>query len=139
MDNKHIIQLGVGAVVFNDDTILLVKRKNPPNQHQWAIPGGKVKYGEALKEAVKREILEETGIVIHVQEPIYTFEVIKTNDINETSLHYVVIDFTAEYISGTPSANDDAEQTSWVSRAEYSSLDINSITQQLLRDKFDFP
>lgn len=139
MGQKKTIQLGVGAIVFKDDTILLVKRKNPPNQNQWAIPGGKVNYGEPLKNAVEREILEETGIVIHAQEPIYTFEVIETNATKETSLHYVIIDFTAQYVSGLPSANDDAEQASWVSRDKFTLLEINNITKKLLREQFDFP
>jgi len=133
------IQLGVGAVVFKDDAVLLVKRKNPPNQNQWAIPGGKVKYGEPLKDAVERELLEETGIVIHAQEPIFTFEVIETNPVNKVSLHYIVIDFTAEYISGTPSANDDAEQACWVSKDDFTSLHVNNVTIKLLREKFNFP
>jgi len=139
MESKNSIQLGVGAIVFKNDAVLLVKRKNPPHQHQWAIPGGKVHYGESLKDAVEREILEETGIVIHAQEPIYTFEVIDTNKANNTPFHYVVIDFDAQYISGTPRANDDAEQASWVSRKEYASLNVNNITRKLLNEEFEFP
>ena len=89
-------------MVFKADAVLLVKRKNSPNQLQRAIPGGKVRYSEPLKTAVSREILEETRIVIHVQEPIYTFEVIETTRTNNIPFHYVVIDFNAQYISGHP-------------------------------------
>mgnify|MGYP000467610868 CR=1 FL=1 len=139
MCSTNIIQLCVGAVVFKDDAVLLVKRKKPPNQSQWAIPGGKVRYNEPLKTAVSREILEEAGIVIHAQEPIYTFEVIDTNRTNDIPFHYVVIDFNAQYISGVPRASDDAEQARWISRKEYSSLNISNITKKMLREKFEFP
>jgi len=139
MHDSNSIQLGVGAIVFKDDAVLLVKRKNPPNQNQWAIPGGKVNYGETLKAAIEREILEETQVVIHALEPIFTFEIIDTNKSSDTPFHYVVIDFTAQYISGVPSANDDAALANWVSREKYSSLDINDITRELLREKFNFP
>lgn len=139
MGNKNSIQLGVGAIVFKDDAILLVKRRNPPHQHQWAIPGGKVNYGESLKEAVKREILEETGIIIDVQESIYTFDIIEADEKNNTTLHYVVIDFTAQYISGNPKAADDAEQAEWISREHFHALDISHSTRKLLAEQFQFP
>lgn len=139
MQNKENIQLGVGAIVFNDDAVLLVQRKNPPNQYQWAIPGGKVNYGEPLKDAVEREILEETNVVIHALEPVYTFEIIETSTTNDTPFHYVVIDFEAQYISGDPTANDDAAKAEWISRKAFSSLEVNNITQNLLREKFNFP
>ena len=139
MRQHKIIQLGVGAVVFKDDAVLLVKRKNPPNQHQWAIPGGKVRYGEPLKEAVERELLEETGIVIHAQEPIFSFEIIESNASNKTSLHYVIIDFYADYISGIPLANSDAALAKWIKRDDIKNLDVNETTIELLRIKFNFP
>lgn len=139
MDKTNSIQLGVGAIVFKDDAVLLVKRKNPPNQNQWAIPGGKVRYGEPLKKAVERELLEETGITIKARKPVFTFEIIEADASQETPFHYVVIDFSAEYLSGEPFARDDAEEASWVSRSDFSSLDINPITTSLLKEKFNFP
>ncbi len=140
MPENNIIQLGVGAVVFKDDAVLLVKRKNPPNKDQWAIPGGKVHFCEPLKSAVAREILEETGIVIEVLEPIFTFEVILTKEEETESgpVHYVVIDFAANYHSGEVCAADDAKIASWVKREEYRKLDINQETKALLQDKFNF-
>lgn len=139
MGNKNNIQLGVGAIVFKNDAVLLVKRKNPPQQHQWAIPGGRVNYGEPLKEAVRREILEETGIVVDVQESAYTFEVIETDEKSGTTLHYVIIDYTARYLSGNPKAADDAEQAEWISREDFHSLDISHTTKTLLAELFQFP
>ncbi|MGD8925987.1 MAG: NUDIX hydrolase [Thioalkalispiraceae bacterium] len=138
MEKQTNIQLGVGGVVFKDDAVLLVKRKNPPNQNQWAIPGGKVKLGEPLKTAVEREVLEETGIVIDAVKPIFTFEVIQ-NQNNDTYLHYVIIDFMAEYTSGTPIASDDALQANWIKRSDFGLLDVNNVTIKLLREQFNFP
>ncbi|RLE50492.1 MAG: NUDIX hydrolase, partial [Candidatus Methanomethylicota archaeon] len=58
--NQPIV--GVGAVIIDDNgKILLVKRAQPPGKDLWAIPGGIVKLGETLRNAVKREIKEETG------------------------------------------------------------------------------
>ncbi len=138
---QNIIQLGVGAVVFKDDAILLVKRRNPPYRDQWAIPGGKVRFCEPLKEAVAREILEETGIGIDVQEPIYTFEVISDRAENgsQDKLHYIVIDYFAVYRCGDIQAGDDASSAAWISRTTFNDLDVNQETRTLLHDKFSFP
>lgn len=139
MDDNKNIQLGVGAVVFKDNAVLLVKRKNPPCKNQWAIPGGKVKFREPLRQAVEREILEETGIVIHAQEPVYTFEVIEEDVKNKTELHYVIIDFTAKFLSGEIFAADDAKEAAWVGKDRYYTLDINQETAKLLEKEFKFP
>ena len=55
------IRLTVDAIIETAvDTVLLIKRKNPP--HGWALPGGFVDYGETVEKAVRREALEETGL-----------------------------------------------------------------------------
>ncbi|MBW2439133.1 MAG: NUDIX domain-containing protein, partial [Deltaproteobacteria bacterium] len=59
--------VAVGAIVFENDRVLLVRRGQPPSQDLWAIPGGRVKLGETLQEAAEREILEETGITIRAR------------------------------------------------------------------------
>ena len=54
--------VGVGAIVVHEGRILLVKRAAEPGRGLWAIPGGRLKLGETLKECARREILEETGV-----------------------------------------------------------------------------
>jgi len=60
------MQVAVDAVVFtianNDLKILLIKRKYPPYQGQYALPGGFVLLDENLEEAAQRELEEETGV-----------------------------------------------------------------------------
>ena len=46
-----------------EERVLCVSRKDDP--HAWGIPGGKVEPGEAPKAAAKRELAEETGLVMH--------------------------------------------------------------------------
>lgn len=72
------IKVAVDAIVFGYSknegvSVLLIKRKYPPFKDSWAIPGGFILEGESLEEAVKRELLEETGIKVNYLEQLYTF------------------------------------------------------------------
>jgi len=122
----------VGAVVFNEDKVLLVLRGKPPAEKQWSIPGGCVELGETLQEAAEREITEETGIVIQAKKPIYTFDVIERDKDGKIRFHYVIVDLAADYVSGELKAGDDAVDVSWVSRKDLNNLNVSNATRKLL-------
>ncbi|MGD1986971.1 MAG: NUDIX domain-containing protein, partial [Desulfobacterales bacterium] len=86
----------------------------------------------------EREIREETGIRIRAAEPIYTFDVIERDKTGSIRFHYVIVDLSAEYVSGELTAGDDAIDARWISADEINSLAVSSTTLQLLKDKFDF-
>ena len=90
-------RVAVGAVVFKDERVLLVRRGQPPSEDLWAIPGGSVEIGETLQEAAEREILEETGIKIRAGEPVFTFDVIERDRTGKIRFHYVIVDLVADY------------------------------------------
>lgn len=129
---------GIGAIVFHKNRVLLVKRNNPPHAGQWAIPGGRINFGETLQQAAEREILEETGIRIKAGEPVFAFDDIRHDDHNRCRLHYVVVDLAAEYLGGEPVAGDDAAEAMWVSADELGSLPVNPTTLQLLKNHYSF-
>ncbi len=131
-------QVGVGAVVFHQNQILLIKRGQPPNVNQWTIPGGRIEMGETLQQAAEREILEETGIIIKAGDPVFAFDLIQHDDDNQDQLHYVIIDLAAKYLSGKPVANDDATEARWVSASELSELAVNETTLRLLKNHYEF-
>ena len=128
----------MGAVVFREDRVLLIRRGQAPAKNLWAIPGGSVEIGETLQQAAEREILEETGIRIRAARPIYIFDVIERDESESIRFHYVIIDLSAEYVSGELSAGDDAVEARWVSAEEINGLAVNSTTLQLLKTKFGF-
>lgn len=129
-------QVAVGAVVFHQNRVLLVKRGKPPSQNQWAIPGGSVKLGETLQEAAQREIYEETGIVIRALEPICIFDLVERDSSNKIRFHYVIIDLIAEYQGGNPHPGDDALDAAWFSETQIETLMLNRQTRQLLKKRF---
>ena len=130
--------VAVGAIVFKDNQVLLVRRGKPPAEDLWAIPGGRVEIGETLQEAAEREIMEETGVSIRALVPVYTFDVIDRDTRGRIQFHYVIVDLTAEYIEGEPRAGDDAAAARWVSSDELSMLKVSSKTRQLLTAQFNF-
>ena len=128
----------VGAVVFKDRAVLLVKRGKAPAQGMWAIPGGSIRLGETLQAAVEREILEETGIVVRAREPVFVFDVIEPDEDGRVKYHYVIVDLVAEYVAGELHHGDDAADARWVREAELASLHVNPATRHLLAEQFDF-
>ena len=61
------ITVDCALVRYNDNAgvdVLLIKRKNEPYKDCWALPGGFMEIDESLDSAVKREVMEETGIDI---------------------------------------------------------------------------
>lgn len=69
--------LTVDMVVFGYDgtslQLVLVQRGIPPFKGSWALPGGFVRVDEALEEAARRELEEETGLTRIYMEQLYTF------------------------------------------------------------------
>ena len=106
-------EVAVGAVVRRGDEILLVQRGRGAAVGQWAIPGGRVEFGEGLKAAVAREVLEETGLDVKVGRFLGWAE--RMGD-EPAPYHYVILDFAAELLdpAATARAGDDADDVAWV-------------------------
>lgn len=119
-------EVAVGAVVLVGDRILLVQRKNPPNQGGWSFPGGRVERGEPLVEAVRREVLEETGLDVVATDLIEVFEVV------DATYHYVILDYLAAPTrpNQTLRAGDDALDARFVPLAD---LDTYALSEAMHR------
>lgn len=103
------IGIGVGAVVFRGDDVLVIKRGKEPFVGRWSIPGGGLHHGERLEDAVRREVMEETGVSIRIGGLIGVFEVVPEDDGGPApARHLVLIDYWAEWEAGEPVAGDDA-------------------------------
>lgn len=126
-------RVGVGAIVIEKDRVLLVCRGIPPSRGLWAIPGGGVEIGETLKDAAEREILEETGIRIEADRPVYSFDFIERDDEGEIRFHYVIVDFMARYLGGEVKAADDAADAKWLTWKEIQALPVSPNTLRVLR------
>ncbi len=123
--------VGVGGVLIKDETILLVRRGHPPGRGLWSIPGGLVRLGERLKEAVKREIKEECGLDIEPIAPIKVFDVIEEHD-GRVRFHYVIVDYLCEVKGGAVHPGSDVEELRWVNLEEALTFPLTKGTRELI-------
>jgi 8-oxo-dGTP diphosphatase len=85
--------VGVGAVVFDADCVLLVRRAKAPLAGEWSLPGGAVELGETLEEALVREVTEETGLHVTPLQVVKAFDHIDRDAEGRIRFHYVLVDF----------------------------------------------
>ncbi len=129
--------LGVGAIILDGDSILLVERGREPLKGYWSLPGGMLETGETLHEGVKREILEETGLVIHPLQIAEVFERIMRDAEGRAEYHYVLIDYLCVVTGGELAAGDDVSRTEWVLRKDLPGVRLTEGTLPVIEKAFN--
>lgn len=119
-------RLAVSCAVLREDTVLLVRRGKAPAKGRWAFPGGSVEPGERMASAVRREVREETGLMIDTPRFLVHHEVI------EPGFHYVIVVHRAEAPDGEPTAADDAAEARFVPFSELEALDVTETTLETI-------
>lgn len=103
--------IGVGAMVWNGDRLLLGKRISAHSENSWQFPGGHLEFGETVEACARREVEEEAGIKIcNIIPSGFTNAVFIDAD-----KHYVTLFVSSEYDSGelTVMEPDKCEQWRW--------------------------
>jgi 8-oxo-dGTP diphosphatase len=123
--------LTVDAVITaEDDKIIFIRRKNPPYQGSWALPGGFVEYGETVEEAVLREVKEETGISIEIQELLGVYSHLE----RDPRGHMITVCFLALKTEGDLKADTDAAEVSSFTVHEALEMDLAFDHHEILKD-----
>ncbi|MDX1421907.1 MAG: NUDIX hydrolase [Kiloniellales bacterium] len=105
--------IGVGVVVFKDDRVLLIRRAKAPRAGAWALPGGRQRLGETVRQTAAREVGEETGVDVEVTALLDVVDSLHRGEDGRIAYHYTLIDFLAEWRAGTPAAAGDAAEVTW--------------------------
>lgn len=125
--------MSVGAVIIEKGKVLLIRRAAPPGKGLWAVPGGTVKLGEKLVDAVKREVKEETGLEIEVGKLIDLVEVLTKDEKGRIEYHYVIADYEAKVIGGKLKASSDALEVKWFNLNEIDKIEATKSTKKILK------
>jgi 8-oxo-dGTP diphosphatase len=127
--------VGVGAVVIKDGKVLLIKRGKEPLRGRWLVPGGTVELGETLREAVIREVREETGLDVV---PLEMLTVVDHIDRPEGRVlhHYVIVDYLCEPVAGKLRAASDADAAAFVAQEDLPAYDLPPAALEVVEDGF---
>jgi ADP-ribose pyrophosphatase YjhB (NUDIX family) len=126
----------VGALIFRGrgrrGSILLVERGKNPLKGFWSIPGGLVETGETLDDAVRREVLEETGLRVKPVELFGIFERLMRDARGRAEYHYVLLDYVCTIIGGKLRAGDDVARVEWVTRGRLGDYKMTEGTREVI-------
>ena len=114
--------LAVSAAIFRDGRILIVRRRRPPAQGLYTLPGGGVELGETLEQAVVREIREETALEIEPIELVGFRQAIARDAVGRVERHFVILPFAAHWIAGEVSLNEELAEAHWLAPSELAGL-----------------
>jgi len=104
--------------------VLLVERAKPPWQGSWSLPGGHVEWGETLRAAAVREVLEETGIEVVIDRLVETIDVINRDESGLILSHYALTVFAGHVVGGLLRPGSDAARVAWAEPARLAHLPL---------------
>ena len=128
--------VGVGAIILKRDRILMAQRGKEPLKGWWSLPGGALEIGESLKDAVCREVREETGLEIRPLGVVEIFERIMRDAAGVPEYHYVLIDYMCRATGGTLRPGDDVCSVEWTARKDLPKLQITEGTLGVIEKAF---
>lgn len=124
MRKKQLI-VGMGLLVNKAGKMLITLRNDPENSrthNKWEIPGGKVEFGETIKQAVKREMKEEVGVDVEFlkRPPIITTNIWKNPTVQ---VQVFLIGYLCRTNQNPYPANDETMGVKWVDAEDIVELD----------------
>lgn len=132
------VRVRVNGILIRDSRMLLVEINSPTrNEPFWMPPGGGVQFRESLETALKREVEEETGLMIEADKLLYISEYLK-DDWHAVEFYYLCKIYGGEPKLGhDPELDEKAQLLSdlqWVGRDEISGMNV---FPQFIKDDFD--
>ena len=126
--------VGVGAIIFRDQRVLLVQRGSEPALGKWSLPGGLVELGESLHDAVRREVREEVGLTVKVQDLVVALDRVIPDEEGRIEYHYILLDFICEPERGEePSPASDVKDCRFLPLDELSHYNLTRGTEKVIR------
>ncbi len=125
--------VGVGAIIRDGDRIVLIRRNQEPSRGRWTFPGGLVELGEPVRDAARREALEETGLVVEIGEVAAVLDNVVHDEAGRIRYHYVIVDFLARPVGGRLQPGSDVGDARWAGLADLDALDVTEKAAEIAR------
>ena len=116
--------VGVGAVVWKDSKVLLIRRANDPGAGTWSLPGGTQEIGETIRETAIREVREETSVEIKNLRFLGAFDSIQHDEGGRVLYHYTLINYEAFWVSGDPKPGEAETEARFIAVEGLTDLDL---------------
>ena len=120
----------VGALIFNPDGKLFLM-KSHKWKGQYVMPGGHIELGESMEQALKREIMEETGLDIYDIEFIGFQEFIFDDTFWERK-HFIFFDYACKTDSTDVTLNSEAQEYVWIAVEDVLKLQLDPFTKKAI-------
>ena len=117
---------GVGGIIVHNESVLLIRRNQPPSKGEWSFPGGVVEVGGSLEDAVKREIMEEVSIRAEIKGLVGVFDRIVLDSAKRVQYHYIIADYWGQFVSGVPVAGSDVSDARFVNILKIGDLNVSN-------------
>jgi 8-oxo-dGTP diphosphatase len=109
------VRAGVGIMILKDDKVLLGRRNSDPKkasselhgESSWTMPGGKIHFGEKIRDSAEREMKEETGLIPK------KLKIVSIGNEIVKDAHFVTIGFFCDEFEGEPKVMEPDEITEW--------------------------
>jgi 8-oxo-dGTP diphosphatase len=129
--------VGVGGLVIDRNRVLLIRRGSEPLKGHWSIPGGLLELGEELAEGVRREMKEETGLIVEPLEILTVFDRI-TRRRARVQYHYVIVDYVCRRTGGRLRAGSDVVDARWVRREDLPQYHLSEKATAVVEQAFAY-
>ena len=123
-------------MVIAENRVLLIRRGGTPLEGEWSIPGGMLEVGEALRDGVQRELLEETGLEVRVHDLIEAFDRIMPDADGKWRYHFVILDYLCEAMSGVARAASDVVDVAWAFEEELARFSLTPTALRVIARAF---
>jgi ADP-ribose pyrophosphatase YjhB (NUDIX family) len=129
------LRIGCSATIFDErrEKVLLTRRTD---NGRWCLPGGHMESGESAAEACEREVLEETGLTVHVKRLIGVY-----SDPNQLVIYpdgnkaqFVILNFETQIISGELGLSNETTDFGYFSPAEMESMPMHGNHKSRVED-----
>ena len=128
-------ETAIDAVIIDEnETVVLIKRRNPPFQNHWALPGGFVELGEKVEDAVLREAEEETGLPVRILKLVGVYSDPK----RDPRGHVISITYLCKRLDSAahPQGGDDAKEAKVFNRQELENIPLAFDHNLIIHDAF---